>query len=444
MGLLQMRVWRGGHGISVMVVGLWLAMLTGLPATAHEVHHTPYHHARRAVHHFSRHHEIHRVDSTAGPTSPGVSSILIDARSGRVISAHGADIPRYPASLTKLMTLDLTFQALRDGRITLNTRIPVSAQAATVEPVKLGLRPGATITVRNAILAMTTMSANDAATALGQYLGGGSIERCAQMMTLRAHELGMAQTHFNNPSGLPNPNQVTTARDIALLARDIVLHYPQEQPFFEAQSFDFHGRQIYSNNNMLKIYPGTTGMKTGYTNLARFNLVTSAVRDHRMLIGVVLHETSWGTSYKSMTAMLDYGFAHHEFTHPGNGTESELAMAQARHHAGALPTPHRVIEVASHTRHAVLGNWVAQLGAFTHMTTARTVAVRVRAQRGVGIARIAKVEHRGHTLWAAQLAGLSYHAAHETCNRLAAHGQSCMVLAPATDHLAMLVQGDGA
>ena len=161
------------------VAGLGLAG-TLLPAasSAHELH--------KLKHHVLNHHYVHHYvrpavparnvsDSSGfGPTSPGISSILIDARTGQVISASDADTPRYPASLTKLMTLDLAFQALTAGRMSLDTQIPVSEHAASVEPVKLGLRPGSTISVRDAILAMTTMSANDAATALGEYLGGGS------------------------------------------------------------------------------------------------------------------------------------------------------------------------------------------------------------------------------------------------------------------------------
>ena len=118
----------------------------------------------------------------------------------------------------------------------------------------------------------------------------------------------MAQTQFANPSGLPNPNQVTTARDMAILARDIVVSYPQYQPFFTTISFNYAGRTIYSNNQMLKLYPGTTGMKTGYTILARHNLITSAEQNGRVLIGVELHEDSWGATYQQMTAMLNTGF----------------------------------------------------------------------------------------------------------------------------------------
>ena len=303
-----MQLWSKGRVAMLAVAGLYLAGLTApAPAFAREKHYL-HHHILRSASHVA---PAPVASSGFGPTSPGISSILVDASSGQVISAQDADTPRYPASLTKLMTLDLAFQALTAGRLTLDTQIPVSAHASSVEPVKLGLRPGDTISVRDAILAMTTMSANDAATALGEYLGGGSEARCAQMMTLRAQALGMAQTHFANASGLPDPTQVTTARDLSLLARDIVLHYPQFQTFFEVTSFDFHGETVYSNNAMLKIYAGATGMKTGYTDLAEHNLVTSADRNGKELIGVVLHEPSWGHAYNQMTAMLDNGFGGH-------------------------------------------------------------------------------------------------------------------------------------
>jgi D-alanyl-D-alanine carboxypeptidase len=420
-----------------------------------------------------------------GPTAPGVSSIVINASTGAVVSENGADIPRFPASLTKLMTLDLAFQALRDGRLTLDTVLPVSVHASAVEPVKLGLMPGDTLTVRQAILAMTTMSANDAATALGEYLGGGSEYRCAQMMTLRAHALGMAQTQFYNASGLPNPGQVTTARDLSILARDIVVSYPQYQPFFEALNFNFNGRTIYSNNGMLKLYPGAMGMKTGYTILARHNLITAAERNGTILIGVTLHEPSWGQTYAQMTALLDNGFGGHM---PGNnavmlaarvngstppampqGTQQsaqQYASLQPSQAAASqnlappavpLPTPssgiaalfptadaatirpavpRQLAQNGSVTRASIPG-WTAQLGSYTKMKFAREQALNVHAMRGVGIARIARLDRHGRVLWAAQLAGLTYTGAHATCHALAAHGNSCVVIAPQSAHLAM-------
>jgi D-alanyl-D-alanine carboxypeptidase len=393
-------------------------------------------------------------DTGFGPTAPGVSSILIDATSGAVISSAGADVPRYPASLTKLMTLDLAFQALRDGRMTLDTQLPVSYHAASVEPVKLGLRPGSSISARDAILAMTTMSANDAATAMGEFLGGGSEQRCAQMMTLRAHALGMAQTQFANASGLPDPAQVTTARDLSILARDIVVNFPQDQYFFQAQQYLYGNRTVYSNNQMLKTYPGASGMKTGYTILARHNLVTSAERNGKVLIGVVLHEPSWGQTYQLMTAMLNTGYG----VAPG-GTDMMVAAAQPRAAAPAAAKPPAagVSTVASRQKtpaapitlaskapagHSAQG-WTAQVGIYSHMTKARTAALAVRQLRGVGIPRIAKVQSHGKTMWSAQLAGLTQTAAHKTCNVLAAKGTSCMIIPPQADHMASRENSDG-
>jgi D-alanyl-D-alanine carboxypeptidase len=399
------------------------------------------------------------VDAGFGPTAPGVSAIVIDAASGNVISAVGADIPRYPASLTKLMVLDLAFQALRDHRMTLDTQIPVSSHAASVEPVKLGLRPGDTISVEQAILSMTTMSANDAATALGEYLGGGSEYRCGQEMTLRAHALGMAQSQFYNASGLPNPNQITTARDLAILARDIVESYPEDQGFFEVQKFDFNGRIVYSNNQMLKLYPGATGMKTGYTTLAKHNLVTSAVRNGRTLIGVVLHEPSWGQTYQQMTAMLDGGFGNH--IGPATGAQLALnspapapappAFQPAPPHpnlfASAPAAPARNVSAETKQRaapafSATYAGWTAQIGPLTKLARARTRAIEVAHMRGVGVPRVARVEHHGHILYTAQLAGLTQTAAHETCSALAARRTSCIIIPPQADHMASLEDGN--
>jgi D-alanyl-D-alanine carboxypeptidase len=477
-----MMGWLGHRGVLPGVAGLCFAALAVMPATAKTHHH--------------RHHYIvpaapatdddaaYQPSAGFGPTSPGVSSILIDAQTGGVISGQGQDVPRYPASLTKLMTLDLAFLALAQGRMSLDTQIPVSYHAQSVEPVKLGLVAGQTIAVQDAILAMTTMSANDAATALGEYLGGGSELQCAQLMTARAHSLGMAQTQFANASGLPNPNQVTTARDLSILARDIVVNYPQFQSFFEVTSFNYRGRQVYSNNHMLKTYAGATGMKTGYTDLARHNLITSAMRNGRELIGVELHEPDWGSTYLQMTAMLDAGFAG---SSPAQGmqiasaapnypasaaaatpaqranaaqayvpTVQQLAALQVQQGATGSVTPATklpapppaapVQRVESHGAAAhgtVLGGWVAQLGVYTHMSKARTEAVAVQQMRGVGVARIARVQRHGQTMWTAQLAGLTYHAAHQTCDAMAARGTACHVLAPSTDHLAMLTGDSG-
>ncbi|HTJ89174.1 MAG TPA: D-alanyl-D-alanine carboxypeptidase family protein [Acidocella sp.] len=435
-----------------VLLGLCMAGLFATqPADADTRHHYVRHHIR---HHHIAYRVPHRFEARPlppsvgfGPTSPGPSTLVMDAASGRVLSESGADIPRYPASLTKLMTLDLAFQALRDGRLTLDTKLPVSEDAAAVEPVKLGLRPGGTIEVRQAILAMTTMSANDAATALGQYLGGGSLTRVAEMMTLRAHALGMAQTHFSNPSGLPDPSQVTTARDMAILARDIVRNFPEDQHFFEVQSFNYGRRTIYSNNGMLKLYPGTTGMKTGYTDLARHNLVTTADRDGRVLIGVTLHEPSWGTSYTQMAALLNDGFhgraiapdAAYADARPtaADVTVADVTAADVSPAAPAHAAPVRVAD-AAYDRQAARGGWTAQLGVFKLLVSARIEAINAQRHYGQGVARIARLERHGHTLWTAQLAGLTRTGARQTCSDRTVHRSSCLVIAPSADHLASL------
>ncbi|MGI4978731.1 MAG: D-alanyl-D-alanine carboxypeptidase family protein [Janthinobacterium lividum] len=235
------------------------------------------------------------------------ASLVIDAGSGNVLEEVNADEPRYPASLTKLMTLYMAFEALRDHRVGLDELVPVSWHAASMMPVKLGLVPATNITVEQTMLAMVTLSANDAACALGELLGGDE-ERFAQMMTLRARSLGMTRTTFRNASGLPDPEQVSTAHDLAVLARHLVQDFPDDYTLFSTPSFSFHGREILNHDTMLRIYPGADGLKTGYTELSGRNLVTSAVRGGVRLIGVVLGMRSNGERDVHMTSLLDDGF----------------------------------------------------------------------------------------------------------------------------------------
>ena len=235
------------------------------------------------------------------------ASIVIDARSGAILSAANADEPRYPASLTKMMTIYMLFEAIRDRRISLDQAVPVSAHAAAMMPSKLGLLPGTYITVEQALLGLVTKSANDAASALGELMGGDE-ERFAQMMTLRARALGMSHTVFRNASGWPDPDQVTTARDLALLARHLILDYPDEYRYFSVPSFVFHGHTIWNHDRMLQSYPGADGLKTGYTDASGCNLVTSAVRGEVRLIGVVMGAINGSERDIHMASLLDAGF----------------------------------------------------------------------------------------------------------------------------------------
>ena len=235
------------------------------------------------------------------------ASIVMDAGSGAILSAVNADEPRYPASLTKMMTLYMLFEALRDRRVTLDQMVPVSAWAASMSPTKLGLTPGSAITVEQAILGLVTKSANDAAAALGEMLGGDE-ERFAQMMTLRARALGMTRTTFRNASGLPDPDQMTTARDLAVLARRLVQDFPVQYRYFSTPAFVFRGRTILNHQHMLETYPGADGLKTGWIRDSGHNLVTSALHGNVRMIGVVLGAGSTMERDQHMAMLLDAGF----------------------------------------------------------------------------------------------------------------------------------------
>jgi D-alanyl-D-alanine carboxypeptidase len=235
------------------------------------------------------------------------ASITVDNASGRVTEAVNADAPRYPASLTKLMTLYMTFEALKQHRISMNQLVPISEHAASMEPSKLGLRPGTEMTVEQGILAIVTKSANDAACALGELVGG-SEDRFAQMMTLRARALGMSHSTFRNASGLPDPEQTTTARDLAVLAHHLITDFPDQYHYFSVPSFMFHGREIPNHDHMLTDYDGADGLKTGYTVAAGHNLVTSAVRGGVRMIGVVMGAGSNTERDIHMASLLDDGF----------------------------------------------------------------------------------------------------------------------------------------
>ena len=210
---------------------------------------------------------------------PRYAAIVEDARTGEVLYDKRADSPRYPASITKIMTLYLTFEAVATGKLALTDMISVSPHAAAQAPTKLGLKPGDTISVEDAMHAVAVKSANDMAVALAERIGGGSESRFAAMMTMKAQELGMTRTRFVNANGLPDNRQITTARDIATLSRAVLRDYPQYYGFFSQEQFTFRGQTMANHNALLHKMPGVDGIKTGFTNAAGYNLAASAVRD---------------------------------------------------------------------------------------------------------------------------------------------------------------------
>jgi D-alanyl-D-alanine carboxypeptidase len=234
-----------------------------------------------------RHRRAHKVAAPASASFIPQASFVMDAHTGNILYAKNADAECHPASLTKVMTLYLLFGRLREGTATLNTRLPISWHAASQAPSKLGIRPGQTIRVEDAILALVTKSANDVAVAIAEYLGG-SEKGFAQQMTEKAREIGMDSTQYVNASGLPDKAQLTSARDQALLAKHIQTDFPQYFPYFSTAQFAWDGTVIRNHNHLLGKYEGVTGLKTGYTAGSGFNLTTTVMRDNKSLFGVVL------------------------------------------------------------------------------------------------------------------------------------------------------------
>lgn len=220
------------------------------------------------------------------PANAGYAHYVLDANSGKVLESDHADTLNHPASLTKMMTLYVAFEALHTGRLRWDEEITVSTRAARTTPLKLGLRAGSKIKVRDAVLGSIVLSANDAAQALCDHLAGRG--DCGSMLTRKARQLGMSRTVFHNGSGLPDPRQVTTARDMATLGLALLRNYPNEYKLFSTRSFAFRGRSIHGHNNLMYRYRGMDGIKTGYTNASGFNIVSAVNENGRRVIGVVM------------------------------------------------------------------------------------------------------------------------------------------------------------
>ncbi len=357
------------------------------------------------------------------------SSIIVDAASGDVLEDVNADQPRHPASLTKMMTLYLAFEALRDRRIAFDQTVPISPHAASMEPSKLGLVPGTRLTVEQAILGLITKSANDAAAALGELLGG-SEDRFAQMMTLRARALGMEHSTFMNASGLPNSEQWTTARDLAVLSRRLINDFPGYYRYFSTPSFAWHRQVIFNHDNMLRTYPGADGLKTGYTEASGHNLVTSAVRGGVRLIGVVLGAASNPERDVHMASLLDHGFEQMDvpvIRRPASPRLMLIASARAAEPPARPAAPPPRVQSAA---------WTIQVGSFGAEAAARSAAANARRAADGGEVRIESVPSGHKMVYRAQITGLRASDAQEACAALAHHRSPCVVIRPAARDVA--------
>jgi len=255
--------------------------------------------ARRYRH---RHHERHHHEARES-YNPAFSSIIVDGNSGATLSANNPDASRHPASLTKIMTLYLLFERLDAGKMKLDTEMEVSEHASEQAPTKLGLRPGQTIRVEDAIKGLVTRSANDAAVVIAEAIAGDESD-FAKLMTRKARALGMVRTIYRNASGLPDDEQVTTARDQSTLGRAIQDRFPRYYRYFSTEAFNYHGQSIRNHNHLLGSVEGVDGIKTGYTRASGFNLVTSMRRGNRHLVGVVLGGRSGGSRDAIMRNLL--------------------------------------------------------------------------------------------------------------------------------------------
>lgn len=234
----------------------------------------------------------------------GQADLILDARTGQVLASENADELNQPASLTKMMTLYLTFEALRDGTLKWDQRITMSQNADGKIPFKLGVGAGRAVSVREAVYGMIVLSANDAAAVMGETLAG-SEPAFGEMMTAKARALGMSRTVFKNATGLPDPEQVTTARDMSTLAVALMNDFPEEFKLFSMRSIEFRGMKLRGHNNLMYRYQGVDGIKTGFIDASGYNVVTSAKDGNRRVIGVVMGGKTADSRDAEMAALLD-------------------------------------------------------------------------------------------------------------------------------------------
>jgi D-alanyl-D-alanine carboxypeptidase len=379
--------------------------------------------------------------------------LVLDATSGRELVADRADELRHPASLTKLMTIYLTFSALDSGRLSLGDALPVSINALNAPPTKIGLPPGGTVNVRDATMALVTRSANDAAIVLAEALGGDEAT-FAQLMTQKARQLGMTSTVYRNASGLPNREQVTTARDLARLAFALMRDFPHYYAVFSVQSYPYRGRILENHNRMLLSYEGADGLKTGYTVASGFNLVMSAMRDNRRLIGVVMGGDSAGQRDRMMADLMDYGFASAQSMrlspwtsirkpasarYSATSFDPSLAIPESTPRLAPPAAPPPVQTVSTDQRVAgpavpapaaavpgsgpAIGSWVIQVGSFSDSQGAQLALERASStlpdsMRAAAAATIDEVQMANKTFHRARLTNLSQGQAVDGCKQL--------------------------
>ena len=381
--------------------------------------------------------------------NPRYAAIIVHADSGEVLHSAHANAPRYPASLTKMMTLYLLFDAMEQGLMTLDTAMPVSAHAASMPQTNISLKQGDRLRVRDAIPALVVRSANDAAVVVAEALGGTESE-FAVMMTNKAKALNMTSTTFRNASGLPDAAQKSSAKDLSVLALRLMKDHPNYYHYFSTLSFTFKGKTYHSHNRMIKNYAGTDGMKTGYIRASGFNVATSSVRNNQRLIGVVMGGQTAQSRDAEMVKLLDAGFVKAKKiakTSPqapkpdqklvvNTKTVRQVTKPEAK--PAPKPEPKPIVSapkpappVTATPAVARLGQWAVQVGSFRGAEQAREraheAARRLDDVKSEQVA-INEVQISNNTLYRAQLVGLQQDQAKLACERLTRQGIDCLVV----------------
>jgi len=429
-----------GRTLAVMAIGLVLATaLSAGPADAAN--------ARKAA------------KAAVNPVQTSrYGSIVVDADTGQVLYEDGADERKYPASLTKMMTLYLTFDALNQGKLRLDQQVPVSSHAQAQSPTKLGLRAGETIMVEQCILALVTKSANDCAVVLAETLGG--TERgFGDIMTDKAHALGMSRTTFRNASGLPNDQQFSTPRDMATLSRALIRNHARYYHYFSRPSFTYKGVAHRNHNRLMGRYDGMDGLKTGFTNASGFNLAASAVRNGRRLVAVVFGGPSTHWRDNHLASLLNDAFdsrsgiavasrskaapepaAAHEDDDAEETAKVVRTMAAAQ---PAAPVKSAAVQKTSVKAaeppkpvpaKAAAGSWGIQVGAYTN----RKASERAVADASKTLSNLVSGAQPAYVtigtkkgiVYRARLTGLDEKTAKTACARLSKSGQKCHTVSP--------------
>lgn len=381
--------------------------------------------------------------------NPRYSSIVIDADTGEVLHESNADATRYPASLTKMMTLYMLFEAIEQHKMTLDTRMKVSIHAASMPQTNIGLRTGDSISVREAISALIVRSANDVAAVVAEALGS-SEANFGRMMTDKARRLGMHSTTFRNASGLPNGEQKTTARDLVTLSTRLMKDFPKHYHYFSTQSFSYKGTTYNSHNRMVRNTPGVDGLKTGFIRASGFNVATSAKRGNRRVVAVVMGGQTAVARDQHMVQLLDRSFNQGHATHVASNAKNTPTAPAAKviRISASVPAPdpkpssdlekkaESVIRTIASSQTQLQmqkvamqmnDGWAVQIGSFYEPDRAHAHA-QAAALWIPGEVVVTEVEISNRKLYRARLVGLQESQARTACQNLARQGMECLVV----------------